>query len=102
MIQSFGWASVFYIFGSVGVFWFVMWLQKAASGPTNDPLVSAKEKAYIIANTCDQVCTTVKSWVASLPRLGARASISENGYFHRVSGYVMIVSSIKRARGLDF
>ena len=59
MIQSFGWASVFYIFGSVGVFWFMLWLRKAASGPTNDPLVSKTEKAFIIANTCDQVRTGV-------------------------------------------
>ena len=63
MIHSFGWTSVFYIFGSMGVFWFILWLQKAASGPTNDPLVSEKEKAYIVANTCDQVRNKCKTCV---------------------------------------
>ena len=55
MIHSYGWSSVFYIFGSLGVVWFITWLQKAASGPNSDPQISEQEKSYIVANTCDQV-----------------------------------------------
>ena len=47
---------MFYIFGSLGVVWFALWFRKAASGPTNDPRVSDKEREYIVANTCEQVC----------------------------------------------
>ena len=54
-VHAYGWASVFYIFGSMGVVWFVLWLRKAASGPVNDTRVSEKEREYIIANTCEQV-----------------------------------------------
>ena len=54
-MHAFGWASVFYIFGSLGVVWFALWLSKASSGPVSDDRVSEKEREYIIANTCEQV-----------------------------------------------
>lgn len=58
-MHAYGWASVFYIFGSLGVVWFVLWLRKAASGPVSDTRVSEKEREYIVANTCEQV----RAWI---------------------------------------
>ena len=60
-VHAFGWASVFYIFGSMGVIWFALWFRKAASGPVNDPRVSEKEREYIVANTCEQVRALIKN-----------------------------------------
>ena len=66
-VHAFGWASVFYIFGSLGVVWFVLWLRKASSGPVSDTRVSEKEREYIVANTCEQVRGRVS--VCSAPAL---------------------------------
>eukprot|EP00877_Chromochloris_zofingiensis_P007547 jgi/Chrzof1/3045/Cz12g09150.t1 len=51
MIQSLGWPSVFYVFGSWGVVWYTVWNKRAASTPAEDPLLSQAEKSYILANT---------------------------------------------------
>ncbi|WIA14652.1 hypothetical protein OEZ85_003155 [Tetradesmus obliquus] len=51
LIGALGWPSVFYGFGSLGVLWYGLWSSKAASTPSEDPLCSNAEKAYILANT---------------------------------------------------
>jgi len=43
-----GWPSVFYISGSVGVLWFIVWSLVAESSPENDGCISVEEKEYII------------------------------------------------------
>lgn len=64
LVCSLGWSSVFFIFGTLGVGWFVLWVKTASSGPTEDPAVDAEERDFIVANTCDQVCVA-----AHLPAL---------------------------------
>jgi predicted MFS family arabinose efflux permease len=44
MIEAMGWPSVFYIFGSMGVIWYSVWSSKAASTPSDDPMISNAEK----------------------------------------------------------
>jgi ACS family sodium-dependent inorganic phosphate cotransporter len=51
MIAALGWPSVFYVFGSMGVAWYMFWRSWAASAPANDPKLSPEERAYILANT---------------------------------------------------
>lgn len=56
LINMLGWPSVFYIFGSMGVAWFLWWNRKASSTPYDDPLISSEEEKYIIDNSmarCD-------------------------------------------------
>ncbi|XP_073222182.1 ascorbate transporter, chloroplastic-like isoform X2 [Cicer arietinum] len=48
LIQNFGWASVFYSFGSLGSIWFAFWLRKAYSSPKDDPDLGAEEKRLIL------------------------------------------------------
>ena len=55
MVQSLGWPSVFYIFGSLGVGWYLLWQRQAASTPKEDPLCTAEEKAFIVGNTVEPV-----------------------------------------------
>ena len=50
-VQSLGWPSVFYVFGSLGLGWFVYWQRRAASLPSEDPLCSQEEQKYITGNT---------------------------------------------------
>lgn len=40
MIASWGWASVFYIFGAAGLVWYLWWGREAAATPREDPRIS--------------------------------------------------------------
>lgn len=51
MILELGWQSVFFVFGSLGVFWYMSWQRLAASTPLDDPTISEAECKYIIAST---------------------------------------------------
>jgi ACS family sodium-dependent inorganic phosphate cotransporter-like MFS transporter 5 len=42
-----GWPSVFYVFGSVGVVWFIFWVLLAHSTPADHPRISSDERNYI-------------------------------------------------------
>lgn len=57
LIAAQGWPSVFYIFGSLGVVWWLVWTFAASSTPSEDPKISSDEKAFIAANTAvSSVC----------------------------------------------
>jgi len=51
MIISYGWPSVFFGFGSLGIFWYMAWQSKAASTPADDKEMSVAERNYILAST---------------------------------------------------
>ena len=40
LIDSLGWSSVFYVFGSLGSVWFAVWLSKVLAVPKNYELVA--------------------------------------------------------------
>lgn len=44
----FGWESVFYIFGAIGLIWFIMWTIIVRKSPQDDPFISEEEKSYIM------------------------------------------------------
>ena len=44
------WPSVFYIFGALGLVWFIFWEARAASSPSEDPACTPAERAYIAAS----------------------------------------------------
>uniref|UniRef100_T1JB34 Sialin n=1 Tax=Strigamia maritima TaxID=126957 RepID=T1JB34_STRMM len=43
-----GWPSVFYVFGAVGVLWFIAWAFLAYENPASHPWISTEEKIYIL------------------------------------------------------
>lgn len=49
-IVQFGWQSVFYIFGTMGFFWWIAWQFLTTSTPEECQSMSEKERAYIAAN----------------------------------------------------
>jgi ACS family sodium-dependent inorganic phosphate cotransporter len=51
MIQWLQWPSVFYIFGFMGIFWYLAWDKRAASNPETDALCGEEEKQFIMQNT---------------------------------------------------
>ena len=50
------WQSVFYVFGALGVLWFVAWCFLVYDGPEVHPMISEGEKAFIQVDSslCEQ------------------------------------------------
>ena len=42
-----GWESVFYVFGAIGIVWFIFWCFLVFDGPDVHPRISEEEKAFI-------------------------------------------------------
>lgn len=49
-----GWESVFYIFGAIGLLWFVAWTLIVKRSPHEDPKMSDQERNYIVASLGNQ------------------------------------------------
>jgi len=47
LAQSWGWESVFYVFGTIGCIWTVLWLIFIKKSPACDPFISEAERNYI-------------------------------------------------------
>jgi MFS family permease len=50
IVQKLGWEWAFYLFGAVGVVWFVFWHQMVTSTPATHPLVTEQELEQIHGN----------------------------------------------------
>jgi ACS family sodium-dependent inorganic phosphate cotransporter len=62
MISSWGWASVFYVFGAAGLLWFAWWQRQAAPAPSLDPRIDDSELRYITRNTAAAAPLTSIPW----------------------------------------
>ena len=58
MVARLQWPSVFYVFGFIGIFWFLAWEKNASSSPAVDNRISKEERDYITSQTIKQVCET--------------------------------------------
>lgn len=47
IVEAFGWEWAFYLFGAVGVLWYLAWQRLATSRPEGHPAISAAELAHI-------------------------------------------------------
>lgn len=47
LAQKYGWESVFYVFGTIGVIWLVLWMIIVKEGPEKDKHISQDELNYI-------------------------------------------------------
>ncbi|KAJ9584070.1 hypothetical protein L9F63_021587, partial [Diploptera punctata] len=55
LIAHFGWRVVFYVTGSVGMLWCLMWWALAYDTPAQHPRISASERHYIQSNVGNTV-----------------------------------------------
>ena len=68
-IQKAGWPSVFYGYGSLGVFWYLWWERSWASAPAEDGRISQREARFIARTAAQQVgarsrrATRASSWL---------------------------------------
>lgn len=47
VMVTFGWQTVFYLFGLLGIVWCLFWIKQAADRPETHPAISDEELAYI-------------------------------------------------------
>lgn len=62
-----GWPSIFYIFGLLGIIWFVLWMLLASATPKDHRFISSKERDYIIDQT--SASTSEKEPILKVARL---------------------------------
>ncbi|RNA20803.1 sialin isoform X1 [Brachionus plicatilis] len=48
-----GWKLMFYLFGSLGILWFILFVCLTADSPHDHRFISSKEKSFVISHTCD-------------------------------------------------
>jgi MFS transporter, ACS family, solute carrier family 17 (sodium-dependent inorganic phosphate cotransporter), other len=51
LVQRYGWAAPFYVFGLIGLVWLIVWFQQVENDPAADPRISAEEKVLLQAGT---------------------------------------------------
>ncbi|XP_037982275.1 vesicular glutamate transporter 1 isoform X1 [Motacilla alba alba] len=47
LVQYTGWSSVFYVYGSFGVLWYLFWVLVSYESPAQHPTISPEERKYI-------------------------------------------------------
>ncbi|CAI5790703.1 vesicular glutamate transporter 1 [Podarcis lilfordi] len=47
LVQYSGWSSVFYVYGSFGIFWYMFWLLVSYESPAQHPTITEEERKYI-------------------------------------------------------
>ncbi|KAG1672683.1 Vesicular glutamate transporter 3 [Nymphon striatum] len=72
IIKWSGWNTVYYIYGSFGVLWYILWVFVSSESPEDHPFITEKERAYIIQTRNMNLSTNVlkipwKSMFRSLP-----------------------------------
>ncbi|XP_050591921.1 putative inorganic phosphate cotransporter [Bombus affinis] len=45
--SAIGWPAVFYVFGSVGILWFLIWLVTCFNNPDTHPFISERERNFL-------------------------------------------------------
>lgn len=56
-----GWPLCFYIFGGIGIIWFILWMFLVYDTPTSHPRIDRQEQAFILASIGPQVSGTVST-----------------------------------------
>ncbi|KPP62317.1 vesicular glutamate transporter 1-like [Scleropages formosus] len=47
LVQYSGWSSVFYVYGSFGIFWYLFWILVSYESPAAHPTITPEERKYI-------------------------------------------------------
>jgi len=47
LIATFGWESVFYVSGGLGLLWYICWILLVYDTPAKHPTISIRERTYI-------------------------------------------------------
>ena len=56
LVQNASWPAAFYLFGSAGLVWVIVWFRQVENDPVDDPRVGAEERA-LLARSCSGTAT---------------------------------------------
>ncbi|BES97219.1 sodium:phosphate symporter activity [Nesidiocoris tenuis] len=92
ILKNHSWPWVFYIFGAVGVIWYVLWCILCYKDPSSHPFISAAELEYLkesIGQTARRHDLGGTPWIAILTSAPVWATIVTN-WGHDFSLYAMV------------
>nr|CAD7406377.1 unnamed protein product [Timema cristinae] len=70
LANELGWPSIFYVFGVVGLIWFIIWMYVVKEGPEMDPKISPQELEYlqnILGQTDKNLVHPWRAFFTSMP-----------------------------------
>ena len=62
LVETYGWPSVFYIFGVVGIAWYALWVPLAHNDPATDPRCPAAEREMLLSHAPPPKETEAVPW----------------------------------------
>ncbi|XP_012271666.1 putative inorganic phosphate cotransporter isoform X2 [Orussus abietinus] len=101
--SAIGWPAVFYLFGSVGVLWFLVWVLVCYNNPNEHPFISESEKKYLHERMSEHthqkpppvpwkhLLTSVPVWALIAAQIG-----HDWGFFTMVTDLPKYMSSVLR------
>uniref|UniRef100_A0A8C9VYS8 Vesicular glutamate transporter 1 n=1 Tax=Scleropages formosus TaxID=113540 RepID=A0A8C9VYS8_SCLFO len=108
LVQYSGWSSVFYVYGSFGIFWYLFWILVSYESPAAHPTITPEERKYIeesigesagLVNPLQKFKTPWKKFFTSMPVYAIIVAnfcrswtfylllISQPAYFEEVFGF---------------
>ncbi|XP_076156171.1 vesicular glutamate transporter 2.2 [Alosa pseudoharengus] len=108
LVQYSGWSSVFYIYSSFGIVWYMFWILVSYESPADHPTITAEERAYIeesigesamLMGPADKFKTPWRKFFTSMPVYAIIVAnfcrswtfylllISQPAYFEEVFGF---------------
>uniref|UniRef100_A0A8C8CG83 Vesicular glutamate transporter 1 n=1 Tax=Oncorhynchus tshawytscha TaxID=74940 RepID=A0A8C8CG83_ONCTS len=106
LVQYSGWSSVFYVYGSFGIFWYLFWILVSYESPAAHPTITEQERKYIeeaigmsAANSTPKWNTPWRAFFTSMPVYAIIVAnfcrswtfylllISQPAYFEEVFGF---------------
>ncbi|KAG5273217.1 hypothetical protein AALO_G00148940 [Alosa alosa] len=108
LVQYSGWSSVFYIYSSFGIVWYMFWILVSYESPADHPTITTEERAYIeesigesamLMGPADKFKTPWRKFFTSMPVYAIIVAnfcrswtfylllISQPAYFEEVFGF---------------
>uniref|UniRef100_A0A8C3MN96 Vesicular glutamate transporter 1 n=1 Tax=Geospiza parvula TaxID=87175 RepID=A0A8C3MN96_GEOPR len=99
LVQYTGWSSVFYVYGSFGVLWYLFWVLVSYESPAQHPTISPEERKYIEESIGESLATPWRQFFTSMPVYAIIVAnfcrswtfylllISQPAYFEEVFGF---------------
>uniref|UniRef100_A0AAY4C8E5 Vesicular glutamate transporter 1 n=1 Tax=Denticeps clupeoides TaxID=299321 RepID=A0AAY4C8E5_9TELE len=108
LVQYSGWSSVFYVYGSFGIIWYIFWIMVSYESPAAHPTITPEERKYIedaigesagLANPLQKFKTPWRQFFTSMPVYAIIVAnfcrswtfylllISQPAYFEEVFGF---------------
>jgi ACS family sodium-dependent inorganic phosphate cotransporter len=104
IVLSLGWEWAFYLFGAVGIVWYLFWMRFASTNPADHPDITGEELAIIQLNKSEELAPEPPPIKAMLSSMAVWAIIVSH-FCSNWGGYVLLSwlpTYISEGLGVDF